>query len=193
MRPRQARRRRGQDDEVGAGDGDLRPRRGDVDDARRRPPAPARSPDGDQAAIVQPGGRRIRPDGARDRTGDQPEAEEREVHAREYRSRRTGRYAGCPVSRASRTGRRRAAATVVPAAHSLGAGSSGGRPTGARLHRVPRPCPCPTPWGGRDRPPGWSGGWPPDDRPRAARRAVRRRSAGSAARRRTATRAGVTV
>ena len=44
-------------------------------------------------------------DGARDRPADQPEAEERDLHVSEYRSRRGGRCAEGTVSRASRPSR----------------------------------------------------------------------------------------
>ena len=113
-------------------------------DALLRRAATARSPDGDQAAILQAAVAGLRADGARDRAADQPEPEEPELHGREYRSRGptamvASLAAVCPAVDARRRtatrrssdaalGRRRGRrgrASVLPRSSSTGGGRGG--------------------------------------------------------------------
>ena len=115
-------------------------------------------PDGDQDGHRPAGRVGVRAHGTRDRTGDQPEAEERDAHVREYRSRSVGRV---PVASA------RAAPALPPLAFAplalLG-----------RRARVVRADWCDGPSAGARSP--------------GARRADRHRTGGSVAPRRTAPR-----
>ena len=96
---------RAEDHEVGALERVRDVGRGAVDDAVGDAPDAGPSPDGDHAAIGQPAGSRRGADGARDRTPDQAEAEEGDLHGAD-RGAVSPSSRRCPTTRAASAGRR---------------------------------------------------------------------------------------
>ena len=168
----------------------LRRRRGEVDDAVRPSlgrPITRRRP-GRHRPVA---GRRVGPDRACDRTADQAESEEGELHSGEYRSRRIGRFEGPAQSPQCRPRAAARPSAPTPRRPAIGVTSL----AGAGVRRRRPPCACHGPsvpaaaQAGQDRPAGSCAGSPSVAHRLVVRRTGARRSADSAAPPRTARRA----